>query len=288
MSVLTEKTVAPVSPPMTHLDRLEPLNLARRPFTNTRPVTRAAVLLWLLGFLLLLGNISLFRNYLSNSAEKRAELAHLEMQILRESDLVARLEAQLANSNLEQQNRQARFLNRRIAERTFSWSHLFDHLSQILPDGVRLTRLTPASLTDPKEMQANEPAAPVRPRDERVTLLIDGEAKSDEALSLFVNKLFARPFDEPDLTRETREDEDLVKFDIKALYLPAGAASPPSPAGASKSSTTAPTAPIVEETAPTGRMPALKTPNASDTPGVLRTVPARPAQRPPVRSGRGV
>ncbi|HEY2736928.1 MAG TPA: PilN domain-containing protein, partial [Thermoanaerobaculia bacterium] len=239
-----------------------------------------AILLWLLGALLLLGNISLFRNYLSNSAEKRAELARLEMRILTEDRQVSQLEAQLANSNLEQQNRQARFLNRRIAERTFSWSHLFDHLSQILPDGVRLTRLTPASLTDPKETQGNEPAAPVRPRDERVSLLIDGEAKSDEALSLFVNRLFAPPFDEPDLTRETREDEDLVKFDIKALYLPAGAASPPSPAAA-------PTSPMVEEAAPSGRMPALKTPNASDTPGVLQTVPSRPPQRPPVRSGRG-
>jgi len=87
---------------MTHLDRLEPLNLARRPFTNARPVTRAAVLLWLLGLLLLLGNIALFRSYLSNSAEKRAELSRLEMQILKESRLVSQLEAQLANTNLEQ------------------------------------------------------------------------------------------------------------------------------------------------------------------------------------------
>ena len=278
MSVLTEKTVAPASPPMTWLDRLEPLNLARRPFTNTRPVTRAAVLLWLLGGLLLLGNISLFRSYLSNSAEKRAELARLEMQILKEEHLISQLEAQLANSNLEQQNREVRFLNRRIAERSFSWSQLFDHLSGILPDGVRISRLTPASLTDVKETQAAENAtAPVRPRDERVTLIIDGEAKSDEALSLFVNKLFARPFDEPDLTRETREDEDLVKFDIKALYLPAGAASP---SAASKPSPE----PVVEEAAPSGRMPALKTPNASGTPGVLRpAAPVRPV-RPP---GRG-
>ena len=137
MSVLTEKTVAPVSPPMTHLDRLEPLNLSRRPFTNTRPVTRAAILLWLLGVLLLLGNISLFRNYLSNSAEKRAELASLEAQILKEDRQVSQLEAQLANSNLEQQNREVRFLNRRIAERTFAWSQLFDHLSGI-PEQQRL------------------------------------------------------------------------------------------------------------------------------------------------------
>jgi hypothetical protein len=70
-----------------------------------------------------------------------------------------------------------------------------------------------------------------------------------------------------------------VKFDIKALYLPAGAVAPPSPAGAAKSSTAAP---IVEEAAPSGRMPALKTPNASDTPGVLQAVPRKPRS-----AGRG-
>jgi Tfp pilus assembly protein PilN len=240
MSLLAEKTAAPVSPPPPVLDRLEPLNLARRPFTNSRPVVRAALVLWLLGFLLLLGNVSLFWNYLASSEEKRAELARMEGQIEKESRTVSQLEARLANSDLEQQNREVRFLNRKIAERTFSWSLLFDRLAEVLPAGVRLTRLAPTGLVDSKESQSFESAtAPARPRDNRVTLTINGEAKSDEALLQFVDRLFAHPaFQEPDLSRESREEQELVKFDIKTLYLPSG---PPQ------------RAPILEEAAPASK-----------------------------------
>jgi Tfp pilus assembly protein PilN len=257
MSLLTEKTAAPVSPPAPVLERAEPLNLAGRPFTNTRPVTRAALILWILGILLLLGNVSLFWNYLSGSAEKRAELARMEGQIEKENRTVAQLEGRLANSNLDQQNREVRFLNRKIAERTFSWSLLFDRLSEVLPEGVRLTRLAPTGLVDPKDAQASDTAtAPVRPSDNRVTLSINGEAKSDEALLHFVDRLFAHPaFEEPDLTRESREEEDLVKFDIKALYLPSG---PPQ------------RAPVVEEASPSAK-PA-RTPAGSVKPTVKPAV----------------
>jgi Tfp pilus assembly protein PilN len=233
MSLLTEKSAPPASPPAAPLERPEPLNLSRQPFTNSRPVTRAAIALWILGLLLLLGNVSLFWSYLSDSAEKRAQLARMEGQVAQESRTVAQLESRLANTDLDRQNREVRFLNRKIAERTFSWSLLFDRLSQVLPNDVRLSRLAPTGLVDSKE--SRDPGAQVRARDNRVTLVINGEAKSDEALSQFVNKLFVPPFEEPEFSSESREEEDLVKFDIKALYLPSGA-----PHGA----------PVVEEQAP--------------------------------------
>jgi len=44
----------------------------------------------------------------------------------------------------------------------------------------------------------------------------------------FVDRLFAHPaFEEPDFSHETRGDDNLVKFDIRVRYLPAG---PPRPA----------------------------------------------------------
>jgi Tfp pilus assembly protein PilN len=247
MSVLTERTAPPVAAPAPVLDRLEPLNLSRRPFTNSRPVTRTAVLLWVLGFLLLLGNVSLFWSYLSGSAEKRAQLARMEAQVERESRQVAQLEARLANSDVDQQNKEVRFLNRKIAERTFSWSLLFDRLAEVLPNGVRVTRVAPSSLTDNKERDDSTANTPARSRDDRVTLTIDGEAKSDEALLQFVDHLFAHPaFEDPDLTHESREEEDLVKFDVKAMYLPSGPVHP---------------APILEEKAGAkAPPPAAKTP----------------------------
>lgn len=221
MSLITEKTAAPVSRPPTPMPgRIEPLNLARRPFINTRPVTRTALLLWLLGFLLLLGNISLFWSYLSGSGEKRAELGRMESQVAHEGQEVARLDARLAASGLDRQNRQVRFLNRRIAERAFSWSLLFDRLAEVMPDGVRLNRLAPSGLVDKESRDFNENQPQ---RDNRVTLTISGEAKSDEEPLRFVDNLFAHPaFEDPDISRESREDDGLVKFEIKVMYLPSG------------------------------------------------------------------
>jgi len=223
MSVLTEKTAAPVSRPAPPAGgRMQPLNVARRPFTNTRPVTRISLLLWLLGVLLLLGNVSLFWNYLSGSGEKRAELGRLETQVSSETQAVSRLEARLAASGLDRQNAQVRFLNRRIAERTFSWSLLFDRLAQVMPDGVRLNRLAPSGLVDKEARDLNDAQAQAQ-RDNRVTLTISGEAKSDEVIYRFVDNLFAHPaFEDPDISRESVADNGLVKFEIKVMYLPAG------------------------------------------------------------------
>jgi Tfp pilus assembly protein PilN len=225
---------------------MEPLNLARRPFTNTRPVTRTAVLLWLLGILLLLGNVSLFWSYLSGSGEKRAELARMERQVEHGQRDVARLEDRLANSDLDQQNKQVRFLNRKIAERTFSWSLLFDRLAEVMPDGVRLNRLSPSGLVDKDSREFDVQ----RGRDNRVTLIIAGEAKSDEAVLQFVDNLFAHPaFEDPDLSHDSREDNGLVKFDIQVKYLPAG--------------TPHPAIVVEEQPAPTASAPgAVSTPGA--------------------------
>ncbi|HYN23207.1 MAG TPA: hypothetical protein VE078_19770, partial [Thermoanaerobaculia bacterium] len=72
------------------------LNLARRPFVNTRPVKRLSLALWLLGGLLLLGNVTLFWSYLSGSTEKREDLVRMEEQVEHERQAVSRLEVRLA------------------------------------------------------------------------------------------------------------------------------------------------------------------------------------------------
>lgn len=203
------------------------LNLSRRPFLNTRPVTRVALVLWALGALLLLGNVTLFWNYLSGSTEKREELARLEDQVERERESVGRLEARLAGLDLEQQNEQVEFLNRKIAERTFSWSLLFDRLAQTMPDGVRLIQLQPAPIggddrRGPRRTAAGR-SAPLA--SDRVPLILEGEAKSDEQLLQFVDNLFAHTaFDNPDLSQETRtEAGDRLRFLLRVTYLPRNA-----------------------------------------------------------------
>lgn len=224
MSVPAERPTPPTPPaaprPMAPTERREPLNLARRPFTNSRPVVRAAALLWLLGLLLLLGNVALFWGYLSGSAEKREELARLEQQVERERQTIRTLESRIDGLDLEQQNRQVRYLNRKIAQRTFSWSLLFDRVAETLPDQVRLMRLAPTGLAEDSEREALRDDE--EEGEDEVRLSISGVAKSDEALLQFVDNLFAHPaFDDPDPTRETREeDTNQVRFDLTVTYLP--------------------------------------------------------------------
>ena len=202
------------------------LNLSRKPFLNTRPVTRVALLLWALGALLLLGNVTLFWNYLSGSTEKREELARMEEQVEREREAVGRLEARLAGLDLEQQNEQVEFLNRKIAERTFSWSLLFDRLTETMPDNVRLIQLQPAAISDelPRNRRRNSSAADREAplASDRVPLVIAAEAKTEEEMLRFVDNLFDHDyFDNPDLLGETQSDEgDRITFNVHVTYLP--------------------------------------------------------------------
>jgi Tfp pilus assembly protein PilN len=236
------------------------LNLSRRPFLNTRPVTRVALLLWALGALLLLGNVTLFWNYLSGSTEKREELARMEEQVEKERDSVGRLEARLAGLDLEQQNEQVEFLNRKIAERTFSWSLLFERLTETMPDNVRLIQLQPAAIGDERAQTrsrtrtAADRNAPLA--SDRVPLVIAAEAKSDEELLRFVDNLFAHPsFDNPNLLEESRNDQgDRVQFSLHVTYLPRDATP----------GVTVEEEPEIEEETPAATPPAA-TPSAEDS-----------------------
>lgn len=204
---------------------MEHLNLSRRPFLNTRPVTRVSLLLWVLGALLLVGNVTLFWSYLSGSTDKREELARMEEQVERERESVGRLQARLAGLDLEQQNDQVEFLNRKIAERTFSWSLLFDRLAETMPDNVRLNQLRPGAIAEGVPQRSRRRTASGSPAplaSDRVPLVIAAEAKTDEEILQFVDNLFAHPsFDNPNLLQESRSDEgNRVQFSLRVTYLP--------------------------------------------------------------------
>ncbi|HWN40974.1 MAG TPA: hypothetical protein VNW71_02070 [Thermoanaerobaculia bacterium] len=202
---------------------MDHLNLSRRPFLNTRPVARVALLLWTLGGLLLLGNVTLFWNYLSGSTEKREELVRMEEQLEREKDAVGRLEARLAGLDLVLQNEQVEFLNRKIAERTFSWSLLFDQLTETMPNNVRVIQLQPAAIGEDVRRRTRTEAERTAPlASDRVPLVIAAEAKSDEDMNQFVDNLFDHPaFSNPDFSKETRSEEgDRIEFSVHVTYLP--------------------------------------------------------------------
>ncbi|HEX5760035.1 MAG TPA: PilN domain-containing protein [Thermoanaerobaculia bacterium] len=194
-------------------------NLARRPFANTRPATRLALALWAAGALLLAGNAAVYWSYFAGSGDRRAELARLEQQVVREQQREAQAETALAGIDLAGQNEQVDFLNRKIAERAFSWSLLFDRVAEVLPDAVRLTSLRPYGVVadDARRRTSRRVVA----EEGRVALEIRGQAKSGEALLRFVDNLFAHPaFAEPDLSQEAMDQGELIDFNLRVHYLP--------------------------------------------------------------------
>jgi Tfp pilus assembly protein PilN len=199
--------------------RAPDLNLSRRPFVNSRPVLRTALLLTVGGLALLGVNLLVYSRYWTGREDSAHRLAEANLRVKNEQRKIRAVEHQLSSIDLAQQNEQVMFLNRRIAERTFGWSQLFDHLAEVLPADVRLDRLSP-SAPDEGHAARRDSGAP-EGRDGRVLLRVTGEAKNDEALLQLVDGLFSHPaFDAPNLTRESRDKGGLTSFDLTVLYIP--------------------------------------------------------------------
>jgi hypothetical protein len=202
------------------VSRLE-LNLARRPFLNRRPVVRAAVALSLAGAALFAWNLWLYGHFLVGSGEKARRLAELESAIAGERAAAASLGERISGLDLPRQNATVRFLNGKIAERTFSWGLLLDRLAAALPADARLISLGQETAKK-RGQSADEPtAAPAGEGGPAMRLRISGEAETDEALLALVDGLFAHPeFRQPDLQREVRQEGQGLRFDLAVGYLP--------------------------------------------------------------------
>jgi len=270
-------------PAAARVESAESLNLAQRPFVNTRPVERVAAILWVLGVALLAWNLKLFMGYLGSSQVTRGQLATLERDIAGEQRTNAELQGQVAKLGLDQENREVTFLNRKIEERTFSWSLLFDRMAEVLPDEVRLLRLKPSNVVQ-REIGLGPRASANELNPPPVVLTLHCEAKDDEALLRFVDNLFAHPaFSEPNLENEEREDSGLLRFDLTVQYQPNAPTNPTTPASGTRTraNRTAHPAGATGTTRPAG--PASPAPTVE----TLRPLPPAPGTQVPAAPAGG-
>jgi len=198
------------------------VNLARRPFVNTRPLTRLVIVLWVAGAALLAWNLRQPLGLWGDLERQRSAVGELVRATASERERIAALETRLTHIDFEQEAKETEFLNAQIAARTFSWTRLFERLAEVLPREVRLVRISPRvehRATGPRRV-----AAPPVPST-AVALQLGGVAARDEALLDFVDALFAHPaFDQPDLQREQNAAPQAINFDLSVLYYPQGGA----------------------------------------------------------------
>lgn len=196
------------------------LNLARRPFVNRRPVVRLSILLWLVGALLLAGNVWLYWDFLVGRSDVHSRRAEVEEAIRTEAERIAALEDELASYDLEAQNRQVAYLNQRIVRRQFSWSRLFDELEEVLPQDVRIDRLSPSNLEgDGRGARGRAPAGTTEAGPGKVVLSIDAESKTNEAILEMVDALWADPaFERPNLIQQSENQGGRIRFRLETIY----------------------------------------------------------------------
>lgn len=200
------------------------LNLAAEGFINRRPARRLATLLWLLAVAALAGNVYLYWNYYVGSGESGLRLAAADQRLADARTEIAHLKTKIAGMDLARQNATVAYLNRKISERTFSWSALLDRVAQLLPDQVRVTAL------GQEKGKADEEKKPLE-APKVVRLRLTGEAKSDEGLLAFVDALYESPsFSEPNLVRERQNENGYVLFEVTVTYLPSAAGAAPAAA----------------------------------------------------------
>lgn len=195
------------------------LNLARRPFVNRRPVQRSAALLWTVVLVLTAVNAVNYWRHFSGSEEQQVELQRLRESLAAETAARDAALARLDAHDLDWQRNQIEFLNARIAERTFAWSELFDHLAEVLPPTVRLARLTPR-VTSRRDGSRGRTAS--RRAEDAVLLSLTGYSEDDAVLLELVDGFYRHPrFRRPDLQIESRNDAGTqVEFSMTVLYTP--------------------------------------------------------------------
>jgi Tfp pilus assembly protein PilN len=193
-------------------------NLARRPFVNSRPVARVALLLAAAGAVLLLLNLALYVGYSRTRSANVSHLVEVEQRIAAEAVRVRAASTALTEADLGRQNALVDYLNHRIEERTFAWSVLFDRLSALLPGEVRLVNLTPRFVGAENEGARRRRGEPEPER--RVLLDLRGAARDGDAMLELVDALFADDaFDNPSLAQESRNQGETA-FTLSVTYLP--------------------------------------------------------------------
>lgn len=193
-------------------------NLARTPFENLRPLRRISLSLAVAALALTVWNVGTWLRTGAGAAEKAAELERLGSETEQARARTATLEAELRAADLEAMNEQVEFLNRKIAERTFSWNDLLDDLVDTLPPTVRIRRLSPQLFRQARARRQSE----TTPRQgEEIRLALSAEAEDGDSELELIDHLFAHPrFETPDPGRDSTGADGLVQFDLSVLYRP--------------------------------------------------------------------
>ena len=181
------------------------LNLSTRPFPAYRRINIALIAILMAFMVISIWQAVGFMRFSSMAAEIRPaeQQARVEAEALgaRVAELSSRLDRPEAAAKLNEIG----FLNQLIARKNLSWTQLFGHLEDLVPDSVHLVTLTPSVAIDGT-----------------ITLRLTLQGKSIDDVSEFVERLEGSPvFDNITVAAEERRDNSNdVNLALTTNYYP--------------------------------------------------------------------
>lgn len=181
------------------------LNLASRPYRDYRPLYAVVVALSLLIAFLALKNIETYYEYINATRNTRQRIEKLDAEAAQERRRLEVARNQVASVDVVTLDQQTRFINAKLAERTFSWSELLDHLENVLADDVRLKSIAPSFQ-----------------KSGVITLEMQFEAKTADGMIETINAFNATPaFSNPFPSSESQTESNTYTFGLEVEYQPA-------------------------------------------------------------------
>lgn len=190
------------------------LNLARRPFIDTRPVNVAAGLLAVLALALTFVSVRTVARYLDDSRKTRNAIAALRTEVAGLDEARRATEGRIARFDLAEMEMSAEDVNEIALRRAFSWSRFLDRLEKTLPADVRISVINLAGGEKPGPKRSARP--------DRYAVELTLVSRSADGLPKSIRAFYASPwFDRPVPRNEERGDKrapDGRRFGLSAVY----------------------------------------------------------------------
>lgn len=179
------------------------LNLAADPYRNRLPVYAVIVVASVLIAFMALTNFEAWYKYRHETRETRATIDRIDAQAAQERSRAQIVTNQLNRLDLARLDSQSRFINAKLAERTFSWSELLDRLENVIAKDVRLISIAPSF------------------GDNVVHLSLQCEAKTANGLIDTLDRFQRDPhFRSPFPTSEVQNEGGTYSFGLSVDYIP--------------------------------------------------------------------
>ena len=182
------------------------LNLATSPLENDHRFVFGAAIVAAIGVIALVGLSWKAYNVQAANQARRAEISSIQTEVNSLTERRQTLENFFSNTNILEVRDRSAYLNGLIQERSFPWTRIFMDFEGVLPEGVRVTSISPKLITG------------------HIELKLKVGAVSDEAKLKFLRALEnSKSFSHITLVSENRpqrlNDTDHVTLDLTAWYL---------------------------------------------------------------------